>query len=156
MLNSLAPSYPFTFHLNIRFAYKQYLRKNILQHHCSSVLLVCLERQREAIRKYANYGSNGRQKSLCAWSPAPCSPEAAVLSPAGRAESGLRKGRPPVGHRQENTRSPGSTGSGRSGGAVTCRPGLLRSKAEYILEQMVLFCNHWLQVGLAHICTDAC
>lgn len=27
-------------------------------------------------------------------------------------------------------------------------------EAADILEQMVLSCNHWLQVGLAHICTD--
>lgn len=44
VLNSLAPSYPFTFHLKIRFAYKQYLRKNILQHYCSSVFLIYLEK----------------------------------------------------------------------------------------------------------------
>lgn len=38
-------------------------------------------------------------------------------------------------------------------GALNCRPGLLRSTAEHILQQMVFFCNHWLQVRLAHICT---
>lgn len=45
VLNSLAPSYPFTFHLKIVFAYKEYHRKqNILQHYCSSVLLICVEK----------------------------------------------------------------------------------------------------------------
>lgn len=38
-----------------------------------------------------------------------------------------------------------SIGSVSPRGALNCRPGLLRSKANHILEQMVSFCNHQLQ-----------
>lgn len=45
VLNSLAPSYPFTFHFNFRFAYKQHLRKHspALPFTC----LPCLEKTKE-------------------------------------------------------------------------------------------------------------
>lgn len=60
-----------------------------------------------------------------------------------------------MGHREEE-RDHKAISSMTSRGALNCRPKLLRRKAAHILEQMVPFCNHGLQVGLAHICTDAC
>ena len=90
----------------------------------------------------------------CVSSQAHRSPGAAVLSPASRAEweSWLRQGCPGMGHREEE--HDGKASVPLHLWVLNCRPGLLRSKAAHILEQMASLCTISIG-GLAHICTDA-
>lgn len=101
VLNSLAPSYPFTFHLKIRSAYKQHFR-NILWHYCSSASLV-QKRQREAIRKQANYSSNRWQQSLHTWSPSTLEPWRGRPSQPSQQSDTVTDGMPWMKHRGKGT-----------------------------------------------------
>lgn len=131
VLNSLAPSYPFTFHFNFRFAYKQHLRKHspALPFTC----LPCLEKTKEGPKEIHRL----QFKCMTVTPTYLVSKHPRVLqlqvNPAILAEWRSDRRYPWMRPRDYRARFHDTEG------ALNCRPGLLRGKAERTLEPWVTY-----------------
>lgn len=72
----------------------------------------------------------------------PCGPIPSCCPQSNRMRLVTQHKCPGMGRRGEERKGPEIIGSVMSGGALNCRPGLLRSKVAHILQWMVLSCCH--------------